>query len=379
MTPVQQLAACERTFRRHGLSLLVHGHSSRCDVFGRAAPFLLVVLLLEVIGAIKLDWSVWVNVAVLVGAMVALSAGYVGLNVARRRSWSILPQDIGRPELAFFVLAPAILPVRSGGQWRTGLAIAVGNVVLLGLVRVVGYRLAATLWRSLSRVGTELGSSLLRLIRFLPLLLIFSIALFYTTEVWQVFDHSPGTSDVILGVFFTLAILAILRIRLRTETREILARARRETPDAEDLPPLTRAQLANVAAMVGSNQLLQVVVVSLGVGAFFLALGVLTITPGVMEAWQVTGGGWREQVALFDDTLVVTQTLIRVATAMAMFTGLYYAISVLTDAVYRTEFIDDLAAKMVDVTAHRVRYQRLLAGSASLEVGGAAGLVPEHT
>ncbi|MBK5248416.1 MAG: hypothetical protein JJE50_03130, partial [Actinomycetales bacterium] len=189
----------------------------------------------------------------------------------------------------------------------------------------------------------------------------------------------PGTSDVILGVFFTLAILAILRIRLRTETREILARARRETPDAEDLPPLTRAQLANVAAMVGSNQLLQVVVVSLGVGAFFLALGVLTVTPGVMEAWQVTGGGWREQVVLFDDTLVVTQTLIRVATAMAMFTGLYYAISMLTDAGYRTEFIDDLAAKMVDVTAHRVRYQRLLAGSASLEVGGAAGLVPEHT
>ncbi|MBK5249666.1 MAG: hypothetical protein JJE50_09580 [Actinomycetales bacterium] len=184
MTPVQQLAACERTFRRHGLPLLVHGHSSRRDVFGRAAPFLLVVLLLEVIGAIKLDWSAWVNVAVLVGAMVALSAGYVGLNVARRRSGSILPQDVGRPELAFFVLAPAILPVCSGGQWRTGLAIAVGNVVLLGLVRaVVGYGLAATLWRGLSRVGTELGSSLLRLIRFLPLLLIFSIALFYTTEV----------------------------------------------------------------------------------------------------------------------------------------------------------------------------------------------------
>ena len=44
MTPVQQLAACERTFRRHGLSLLVHGHSSRCDVFGRAAPFLLVMI-----------------------------------------------------------------------------------------------------------------------------------------------------------------------------------------------------------------------------------------------------------------------------------------------------------------------------------------------
>ena len=35
--------ACERLFRRNGLPLLVEGHSLDRDVFGRSAPFLLVV------------------------------------------------------------------------------------------------------------------------------------------------------------------------------------------------------------------------------------------------------------------------------------------------------------------------------------------------
>jgi hypothetical protein len=360
--PAAQIAACERTFRRYGLPLLVHGHTSRRDVYGRAAPFLVVVMLLEVFAAVRLDWAWWVNLAVLVGAIGLLFAGYAGLNVLRGRPWGTLPQDVGTAELVFFVLAPAVLPVVFGGQWITGLSVAVGNVVLLAIVRgVVGYGLAATLWWGMSRVGKELGDSLLRLIRFLPLLLIFSIALFYTTEVWQVFDHTPGASDLILGAFFVALIVLILRIRLSRETEEILDRAEREVPEVAALPALTRPQRANVAAMVGANQLLQVIVVSLGVGVFFLALGVLTITPGLMAEWAIDGGSWREEVNLFGDTLVLSQTLIRVSVAMATFTGLYYAISVLTDAVYRVDFIDDMAVKMADVAAHRVRYRRLLA------------------
>src|SRR5699024_1225518 len=41
-------------------------------------------------------------------------------------------------------------------------------------------------------------------------------------------------------------------------------------------------------------------------------------------------------------------------------TGLYYAISVLTDAVYRSDFVDEMVAKMADVTAHRAVYHQLL-------------------
>ncbi|WP_022919295.1 hypothetical protein [Ruania albidiflava] len=361
MTTTEQIAACERTFRRYGLPLLVHGHSARRDIFGRAAPFLVVVLLLEAMATVQLSWPWWLNLLAVLGVMLALGASYAGLNVLRGRRWSTLPQDVGGPELVFFVLAPAVLPLLFGGQWLTGAVNALVNIMILLLVwAVVGYGLAATLWWGMSRVGTELGASLVRLIRFLPLLLIFSIALFYNAEVWQVFDHTPGVSDVILGIFFAALILLILSMRLRAETQELLTRAEAQQDPGTQLPPLSRAQELNVTAMVGANQLLQVIVVSVGVGVFFFALGVLTITPGVLQEWGIDGGTWQVDLTFWGETLQISQTLLRVSVALATFTGLYYAISVLTDAVYRSDFVDEMVTKMADVTAHRVIYHQLL-------------------
>jgi len=361
VTTTEQIAACERTFRRYGLPLLVHGHTARRDIFGRAAPFLVVVLLLEAMATVQLSWPWWLNLLAVLGVMVALCGSYAGLNVLRGRRWSTLPQDVGGPELGFFVLAPAAAPLLFGGQWLTGAVNAIVNIVILLLVwAVVGYGLAATLWWGMSRVGTELGSSLVRLIRFLPLLLIFSIALFYSAEVWQVFDHTPGVSDVILGIFFAALILLILSMRLRAETHELLTRAEAQQEPGTQLPPLSRAQELNVTAMVGASQLLQVIVVSAGVGVFFFALGVLTITPGVLQEWGIDGGTWEVDLTFWGETLQISQTLLRVSVALATFTGLYYAISVLTDAVYRSDFVDEMVAKMADVTAHRVIYHQLL-------------------
>ena len=374
MTPEQERLACERTFRRYGLPLLVHDHSSRRDVFGRAAPLLVVVLLFEVAAAARLAWPWWLNLTVIVAVMAGLGLGYAGLNVLRSRPWATLPQDVGKVELTFFVLAPALLVFFSGGQWRAGLSIAVGNLLLLGVIQlVVRFGLGSTLWWGASRIGNELGGSLLRLVRFLPLLLIFSMALFFSNEIWQLFDHTPGTSDVILGAFFVGLILLILRIRLRTETAQVLRQAKSQTPGAERLPPLTRPQLVNVAAMVGSNQLLQVIVVSVGVGLFFFALGVLTVTRELHEVWGVSGGELWYEIALNDGELIITQTHLRVAVAMATFTGLYYAISVFTDAVYREDFISDMTAKMVHVTEHRVRYTALI-GATDADADAAGGI-----
>ncbi len=363
----EETAACERIFRRYGLPMLVEDHSNRRDVFGRAAPVLLLLFLAGIIGSANLAWPWWQNVLAIVGASAFIALGYVGVNILRGRPWSTLPQDVGGPELAFFVLAPAVPPLVAGWQWGTAVLTLVTNLALLAVIwLVVRYGVHATIWWGLRGGIAEFATSLLRLVRFLPLLLIFSIALFYTTEVWQVFDHTPGVSDFILGGFFALLILAILRIRLASETTEILAVARSADDgddDGADGPgegpvpgDYTTSQLANVRVMVAMNQLLQVVVVSVLVGTFFFALGTLTITEGVMQAWAVTGGGWQRELTLGGADLLVSQTLLRVSVALATFTGLYYAISVLTDGLYRTDFIDDMAAKMRDVERHRRRY-----------------------
>ncbi len=251
------------------------------------------------------------------------------------------------------MLVPALLPLVFGGQWDEALLTVVGNLVLLGVVRVVvGYGVLSSLWWGLARVTDELGAALLRLVRLLPLLLVFSLVLFYNAEVWQVFDRTHGVADLVLGAFFALLVVLFVALRSPGEAREALAETAARLPGHERATRFSRGQTANLATMIASSQLLQVLVVSLGMGVFFMALGTLTVTPEVMALWDVDGGTWQQTLSLAGGggvggaDLVVTQTLLRVSVAIATFTGLYYAISVQVDAVYREEFVDGIETQL---------------------------------
>lgn len=357
---IESVADCERTFRRNGLPMLVQGHTVRRDVFGRAAPFLLLVLLAQLSGAVNGSWSAGANVLAVVGAVVVVAGGYIGLNRLRGRAWSTLPQVIAAPELTFFVLAPALLPLVFGGQWGVALATATMNVVILAATWfTVQYGLLSTLWWGMARAVDELGASLLRLVRLLPPLLIFSLVLFYNAEVWQVFDRIPTVSSVVLGLLFAALILLLVGLRLPSEAGSALERATADVPGAADLTPLGRGQRINVMVMIGASQLLQVVVVCAGVFVFFVGIGVLTVTPQVQEVWAV-GGSWSLPITLQGTELVLNQSLLRVSVAIATFTGLYFAISVQTDTSYRTEFSGGIERQLGTVVAARVRYRELL-------------------
>lgn len=354
------VADCERTFRRNGLPMLVQGRTLRRDVFGRAAPFLLLVLVAQLSGAVNLSWSTTANVLAVVGAVAVIIGGYVVLNRLRGRAWSTLPQEIATPELTFFVLAPALLPLVFGGQWAAAVVTALTNVVILALTWfTVQYGLASTLWWGMARAVDELGASLLRLVRLLPPLLIFSLVLFYNAEVWQVFDRVPTLSSVVLGALFAVLILVLVGLRLPSEAGAALDQAGSEVPGSHDLAPLGRGQRVNVMVMIGASQLLQVVVVCAGVFAFFVGIGILTVTPAVQEVWAV-GGGWSLPITLQGTELVLNQSLLRVSTAIATFTGLYFAISIQTDTTYRAEFTSGIERQLRTVIGARVRYQELL-------------------
>jgi len=61
--------------------------------------------------------------------------------------------------------------------------------------------------------------------------------------------------------------------------------------------------------------------------------------------------------------MLISQGLLRVAGAIAAFTGLYYAIAVLTDATYREEFLDELTTEMRTTFKARAEYLRLRAAA----------------
>ncbi len=53
-------------------------------------------------------------------------------------------------------------------------------------------------------------------------------------------------------------------------------------------PPLDRRERLNVGLVMFVSQALQVLFVSLAIGGFFVALGVLAVDPAITEDW--TGG-----------------------------------------------------------------------------------------
>jgi hypothetical protein len=348
----------ERRFRRAGLPLLIEDFSASTNVFNRAAPLLALVFLGEMLGAVSLDWSLVANVAAAIGGLAILLVAAAAVNRFRGRALLAVPEDVGRVELAAFVVLPALLPLVFGGQWRSAVVTAAANLALLALIyAVVGYGLVSILRWALTRLLSQLASSLALLTRAIPLLMIFSVVLFLTTEMWQVFSDAAPASLGILAALLVALGTSFLVARLPREVRSLEREAGGEGPE------LDRRQRLNVGLVLFVSQSLQVLLVSLAVGAFFVALGMLVIDADVLRSWIGTGGHVLITIHLLGHDGILTEELLRVSGAIAAFTGLYFAISMLTDDVYRREFLDELTGEMRDTFRARAEYLRLRAGA----------------
>lgn len=353
MGTTAELERYEQRFRRAGLPLFIEDFSPTHDIYTRAAPLLVLVFLAEMLGATSLDWLWWQNLLAAIGGLVALVAGFGLLNGFRGRPFRSLPTRFGVPELAVFVLLPALLPVVTQGQVKQFFGVAGGNLLLLGAVYVVvGYGFIATVVWGMRQLARELANSVASFIRALPLLLVFSLVLFMTADMWQVFAGMPAAFIVFSVIAFTLLSTVFLLIRLPLEVDAI-------ERTAGSGPPLRRIQRFNVSVSLVIRQWMQVLVVSAGVGLFFVAFGMLAISEHIYEQWGVDAGSWSYHLTLLDHPLVLSASLIKVAVGIANFTGLYYSIALLTDSTYRTEFLDTVSAELRDLFTARAEYLEL--------------------
>src|SRR5439155_628468 len=132
--------------------------------------------------------------------------------------------------------------------------------------------------------GGQLAASVILLARAIPLLMLFSVVLFLTTEMWQTFarmdDASLGAIAGLLVAVGTLFLVARL-------PREVAALER----EVGGGPPLDRRQRFNVGLVMFVSHALQVLVVSPAVGVFFVAFR-LVATPAALLDACVGGGPW---------------------------------------------------------------------------------------
>jgi hypothetical protein len=355
----------------------MEGYSATEDVFTRTLPVFTLVFLLEVGGALNADFTWWQNVLAALGAMGIVVGAWAGINVLRGRRALTRPARVGLPEVLIFVLAPGLGTAVIGGQWAQGLTIAIVNLLLLGTIYLVAsYGLIPLTRWALGKTVRELGAVAGLLGRALPLLLLFQIVLFVNTEMWQVADaFDRWLLGAVIGLFVLIG-LGFLITRLPRELDRLATFASVEeleevvagTPATSlvqahegDLhpAPLSARQRGNVLLVALFSQGLQVLLVTLIVGGFFVVFGLLTIEPEtVMTSWLEHGG---HEVAVFwigGHEFVLTKELLKVSIFLAAFSGLYFTVVLVTDATYREEFFDEILAELRQSFAVRSVYLR---------------------
>lgn len=360
-------------FVRRGVPHFIEGYSATRDVFTRALPALTLVFLFEMAGALNFDWALWVNALVLPAAFAGLVGTWALVNRARGRRPLHPPNDLGPVELATFVLAPAVLPLVFGGQVLSAGVTAAGNLALLGLIYLVtSYGVVPmTRWAGV-RLGRQLGSVVGLLARALPLLLLFGVFLFLTPEIWQVCEQMQGPFFwAVAGLFLFLGTLFLVT-RLPREVRQLATYQSAEelrghlagTPaeslavDAlPDPPPLSWRQWGNLGLVLLFSEGLQVLLVTVMVGLFFVAFGLLVMTAELQMSWSgVRTLDVLATLHLWGRTVPVTVQLLRISGFLAAFSGLYFSVTAVTDDTYRREFFEDVVAEVRQALAVRAAY-----------------------
>jgi hypothetical protein len=353
-----RITELERSFRRAGLPTFIRGYSAR-QAFAKALPLLTLVFVLEILNALNFEFGFWTNVGFLAGG-IGISLGIIGaLNVARGQPFFSVPRRVGPAEMLVFVLVPSLLPLLFGGQVTSAVVTLIGNTLLLGLVYLVlGFGAVSILEWAVRRFVSLFAASLSVLVRALSLLLFFLLVIFFSTETWQIWTLPPVPKFVAAAGLFMFLAAGFLLLRLPQSVRDLEREA-----DLQD-EHLSRPQRVNVGVVMFLSQFLQVVFVASAVWLFFVVFGSLLVSAGVREVWLGTSGAEVWRIPFFGDTVVViTVQLLRVATGMASFAALYYAVATQLDEAYRDEVVEQIARQLKETFARRAEYLGLIGGT----------------
>lgn len=383
----------EHWFRRRGLPAIVRGRPAQIVVRALPAVAGLAVfdLLTDLLQYLDGDGEFTTrlgNVAFLLlyGSVLLASlvvpVAVVWLVTRRTRRWvlrgaGLLPA--GLLTAGYVLVEPAVdnrlqqtslLPSVWANLVATG---ALFVLTAIGVGSVSGWALRAAL-RQLRGLGTMTSRSL-------PLLLLVTTFGFFTAELWQAVGSLPKERVwLVVGFFGGVAALFLFSV-MSEEVRTVTALSESaqvagplpEHPfhwpvdDADEpagpVPPLTRFERVNMVIILLLTQALQAMVFGILVFVLFLTLGWLAVPRKVMVAWAghaVTPG------TLFGVQIPIAAELLHVCMLIAAFSGLYFIVTVVTDAAHRSTFyqpgLDHLKVSLAARSAYLARFAPRPAG-----------------
>ena len=377
---------CERWFVRRGLPHLIDDYSATDDIFTRMAPFLAFVVFAEFFLAFGDRWQGWSQAVAFGAGIAALLGGIALVNRIRGRRPFQLPNDIGVWELGLYVLLP-IVPTAIGSQGNTAgniASIVVFNLVVLGVGYVVtAWALIPMMRWSIGQVRRQITDVANLAMKSLPTLLVFSAFIFINAEMWQVANDFTlplfGLVMVlIVGIGCVFVFVSVRRltvdlarfgawgeVRPRCTDTPVVDLVPGDDEPRPDTPPLVRRAEWNVNLLLFVAQGIQILLVSLVITLFYVVFGLLTVREDTLKQWTTVGEltyerDWAIDIAVFGTDLIFTRQLLLVALFIGMFSGLNFAVQVITDDTYREEFIADMTDEVRDALAVRAVYHRRL-------------------
>lgn len=370
--------AAERWFVRRGVPHFIHHYTATRDVFTRTAGLLTAVFLVELGTAFNFQFSWWQNALAFLGAMAAVGGVWAAVNRLRGRRALQRPTSFGPVELAGFVLLPPLVPEVFGGQAHQAVLLIAGNLALLVVVYVVtSYGVLPILRWAFLQTLRQIGDLANLLVKSLPLMLLFSMFLFLSADIWQVVaDISTVSLAATIGLLVAVGSAFVL-LRLPRELATLAAFASwddvREhaagTPLAMLDPPagqaepgdqtLRRRERFNVGLMLFLGQAVQVLLVSVAIGAFYVAFGLFALPADTLTGW--TGHPPHQLLGWGIAGNHLSRELLTSAVLVAAVSGLQFTVAALTDATYREEFYTDVTRDLRTTLAVRTLYRAHLA------------------
>ncbi len=358
-------AATERWFVRRGVPHLIADYAASTRVWTRAKPFLIGALAVETMLPFSDRYAGISQGLVFVLSVVLMLVAVKLFNRLRGRRLFDSRQEVELPELAFFVLAPAVvILVLDFSRVVPAIRYALTNLAFLGLVYiVVSFGLIPMVRWAAKMVSQHLRALSRLFARTLPVLLVLTVFMFINAEIWQVAHLVPPPAFLIVSLIVIAAGLGFIwfssdqlidevdELRTWDEVMSLVGDsplANLDQPECS-LPPssLTRGGRVNLRVLLLVSLTTQVVLVGFLVVAFYVVLGGILMNRAVLELW--TGSTGLVELATFRFLgldVLITREHLRVSGLVGALAGLNIAVSALTDEAYRQTFLAELGAEV---------------------------------
>jgi hypothetical protein len=335
----------EDVFRNAGLPMMIDDYHPSMETFQKASPLFGAVSMLEllILSTQGISWLV-----VLLACLVS-GIGFIFLP----RLHKFVPGGPIQAQLVVFIIFPAVLSWFFAGLDAMVIVIVI-NLMILGLITAgSGYGMfAIVIWTS-THLLDQLRACIGLLSRAIPLLMIFSLLVFVTTEIWETVGVLSAEKLIALIIICLGLGVVFLIVHLPEELEAV-------KKGVQQKHPMKSKEQFNLILVLVVGQMVQALVVGAAVTLFFTMIGLVMIDNGAVAGWSQ-----EEPQVLFHLPFVgdITQQLVSVTVFLGAFTSFYFTVAIMTDDVYRKEFGREVSDELQIIFTKRDQYLDIIEAS----------------